>query len=377
MHAAAQGLHPSALHYDPDMPDAHALARSLPKVLLHEHLDGSLRVATLFELLRERGLQVADDIPGLALWFERRAHAGSLTTYLQGFALTVEAMASPTALERVAFEAAEDALEDGCVLAEFRIAPLLFEAHGLAGEAVVEALLAGLARSALPSGLIVCSMRHLPEGESQRAARLALRYQGSGVVGFDLAGAEAGHPPGDHASALALCRDAGLALTLHAGEADVAERVVDAMHLGARRVGHGVRLVDALQDPERRALVDEVLAGDIHLEVCPTSNVHTGAAASIPEHPITALWRAGLSLSYHTDNRLMSRITHSSEATALLQHTPLYLADLLSMGREAARHSFLGATARAAATAHIDAWGASHDPLAQQPPLHLTPPRSR
>ena len=112
-------------------------------------------------------------------------------------------MATPAALERVAFEAAEDARADGCVLAEFRIAPLLFEAHGVPGEAAVEALLAGLARSALPSGLIVCAMRHLPESETVRAAQLALRYQGRGVVGFDLAGAERGHPPADHARALA------------------------------------------------------------------------------------------------------------------------------------------------------------------------------
>jgi adenosine deaminase len=354
VHASAQGL-----HYDPAMVDAHALARSMPKVLLHEHLDGSLRVSTLFELLLERGLQPpAADVPGLAHWFGERAHAGSLTEYLQGFALTVAAMASPAALERVAFEAAEDALADGCVLAEFRIAPLLFEAHGLAGDTAVEALLAGLARSALPSGLIVCSMRHLPASETERAARLALHYQGRGVVGFDLAGAEAGHPPGQHALALALCRDAGLPLTLHAGEADAAERVVEAVRLGAQRIGHGVRLVDALNDPLRRGLVDEVRTSGVHLEVCPTSNVHTGAAVSIAEHPITALWRAGLSLSYHTDNRLMSCITHSSEAQALLQCTQLTLADLLRMGLQAAQHSFLDASIRQAAGDQLKAWAA-------------------
>ena len=260
----------------------------MPKVLLHEHLDGGLRVATLFDLLHARGMQVpATDTAGLAAWFDARAHAGSLTEYLQGFALTVAAMASPDAMQRVAFEAAEDAMAEGCVLAEFRIAPLLFEAHGVSGEATVEALLAGLARSALPSGLIVCAMRHLPQAETIRAARLALRYQGRGVVGFDLAGAEIGHPPAEHDRALALCRDAGLALTLHAGEADGAERVLDAMRLGARRIGHGVHLADALADPSRRHLVDEAIGRDVHLEVCPTSNVHTGAAISIARHPIT------------------------------------------------------------------------------------------
>jgi len=339
------------------MNDAVCVARSLPKVVLHDHLDGSLRVETLFELLAERGLAApAANVAGLAQWFDARAHAGSLTEYLRGFAMTVSAMASQSGLERVAFEAAEDARLDGAVLAEFRIAPLLFEAHGLDGDNVVESLLAGLARSALPSGLIVCAMRQLPESETLRAAQLALRHRGRGVIAFDLAGAEAGHPPGDHARALALCRDAGLPLTLHAGEADAAERVIEAVHLGAARIGHGVRLVDALADPRRRALVDEVRARNVHLEVCPTSNLHTGAADSLAEHPITPLWRAGVSLSYHTDNRLMSRISHSSEALALLQHTPLTSVDLLQMGLQAAEHSFLAGPIRELARTQLLNW---------------------
>ncbi len=335
-------------------------ARALPKVLLHEHLDGSLRVATLLDLLRQRGLQPpAPDVNGLNRWFDDNAHAGSLEKYLEGFALTVAAMASPAALHRVAFEAAEDAAQDGAVLAEFRIAPLLFEAHGISGEAAIEALLQGLQDSpALPlhqrSGLIICAMRHLPPSETQRAARLALRYQGQGVIGFDLAGAELGHPPAEHAAAVKLARDGGLALTLHAGEADAAERVLEAGRLGAQRIGHGVRLVDALHDPERGHLVDEAIALGLHLEVCPTSNVHTGAATSIASHPITALWRAGVSLSYHTDNRLMSRIDHSHEAQALLRHTPLSAADLLTMARQAAQHSFLPDAQRQAALLAIE-----------------------
>ena len=339
------------------MKDAASVARSLPKVVLHDHLDGSLRVETLFELLAERGLRApAADVAGLAQWFDARAHAGSLTEYLRGFAITVAAMASCAGLERVAFEAAEDARLDGAVLAEFRIAPLLFEAHGLDGDSVVESLLAGLARSSLPSGLIVCAMRHLPESETVRAAELALRHHARGVIAFDLAGAEAGHPPGDHARALARCRDAGLPLTLHAGEADAAERVVEAVRLGAARIGHGVRLVDALTDPARSAFVDEVRSRNVHLEVCPTSNLHTGAAGSLATHPITALWRAGVSLSYHTDNRLMSRISHSSEAQALLQQTPLTTLDLLQMGLQAAAHSFLAAPLRDQARAQLLNW---------------------
>jgi adenosine deaminase len=333
---------------------------SLPKVLLHEHLDGSLRVATLFELLHARALPCpAADPEALGRWFDEHAHAGSLVEYLRGFDLTVAAMATPAAQERVAFEAAEDARADGCVLAEFRIAPLLFEAHGLSGQASVEALLAGLRRSALPCGLIVCAMRHLPPEQTLHAARLALAYKDQGVIAFDLAGAERGHPPGDHAAALNAARDGGLPLTLHAGEADEAERVIDALRLGAARIGHGIRLADAIGDPQRSALIDEARERGAHFEVCPTSNVHTGAATSIAEHPITALWRAGLSVGVNTDNRLMSRITLNGECEALLAQTPLTLHDLVRMQREAAQHSFLGAAAKAAALAALDRYGAS------------------
>lgn len=330
---------------------------ALPKVLLHEHLDGGLREQTLLDLLAARGLPCpAPDAAALGRWFDARAHAGSLVEFLRGFDLTVAAMASLPALERVAFEAAEDARADGCVLAEFRIAPLLFEAHGLAADAVVEALVAGLRRSPLPSGLIVCAMRHLPPTETLRAAQLAIDWQGRGVIAFDLAGAEFGHPPGEHHEALMRVRDAGLALTLHSGEADAAERVLEAARLGATRIGHGVRLADAIGDPARQALVDEAISRGIHLEVCPSSNVHTGAARSIAEHPIVALWRAGVSLSFHTDNRLMSRTSASQEADHLLTQTPLAVDDLVRMELEAVRHSFLGSDARAVARRAIEAW---------------------
>jgi adenosine deaminase len=337
--------------------------RAMPKVVLHDHLDGGLRTATLIELLRERGLGApAPDLAGVEAWFQRHAHAGSLAAYLQGFALTVAAMATPEAMARVAFEAAEDALADGVVLAEFRIAPLLFERFGVGGDAVVEALLQGLARSRLLSGLIVCSMRHLPPEETERAVRLALRWHGRGVIGFDLAGAELGHPPGEHARALGLARDAGLPLTLHAGEADGPRRVLEAVRLGARRVGHGVRLVDALHDPALAELLEEVKASGVHLEVCATSNVHTGAAASIAAHPIRALWRAGLSLSFHTDNRLISCITHSGEALRLMRQAGLTPGELFDMTTAALEHSFLPAAVRETARQALRTGGAAWRP---------------
>jgi adenosine deaminase len=235
---------------------------------------------------------------------------------------------------------------------------LLFEPYGVAPEAAVEALLAGLGRSALPAGLILCAMRHEPAAASERVAALAVRDREQGVIAFDLAGAEHGHPPGEHASALRLARDAGVALTIHAGEADAGERVLEAVRLGARRIGHGVRLADLLGTPAGDAAVAELKERGVHLEVCPTSNVHTGAAASIAAHPITALWRAGLSLSFQTDNRLMSQITHGSEAAALLRETPLAIGDLLDMALQAAAASFLPEAARASARSALLAWAA-------------------
>ncbi len=357
-------------------PDLLRQAQRLPKVLLHEHLDGGLRVATLLALLRERGIAApAQDEEALAAWFDARAHAGSLDEYLRGFALTVAAMATPEALERVACEAAEDARTDGCVLAEFRIAPLLFEPYGVGGDAAVAALLAGLSRSVLPCGLIVCAMRQESGAQIERAAELALRWhalplsgvpgQQARVVGFDLAGPEAGWPASRHAALLHRVRDAGLGLTLHAGEADAGERVLEAARLGAQRIGHGVRLVDLIAGPglatqadaaRAAAVLAELRQRGVHLEICPTSNLHTGAAASIALHPIHALWRAGVSLSFHTDNQLMSRVDHSTEAARLVQ-AGFGWGDLLQMGLDAAEASFLPQSARQNAIRTLQAWG--------------------
>jgi len=277
----------------------------------------------------------------------------------------VAAMATPEALARVAFEAAEDALAEGCVLAEFRIAPLLFEAHGVPGEVAVAAMLRGLSQSALPSGLIVCAMRHESDAQITRAADLAIACHqqpalrgAAQVVGFDLAGPEAGWPAQRHAALLARVRQAGLGLTLHAGEADVGDQVLQAARLGASRVGHGVRLADLIDAPGAPALLAELRARGLHLEICPTSNLHTGAAASLAVHPIHALWRAGLSLSFHTDNRLMSRVDHSTEAARLVQ-AGFSWSELLQMGLDAAGASFLPAGVRDTAQARLRAWAAA------------------
>ena len=333
---------------------------ALPKVLLHEHVDGGLRPATLLALCRARGIAVpADDAPALAAWMQANADSGSLERYLRGFGLTVDAMASSAACERVAFEAAEDARHDGCVLAEFRMAPLLLESHGMPGEAVVEALVAGLARSPLACGLIVCAMRTDSPAETLRAADLAARYAGRGVIGFDLAGAERGHPPTPHAAAFARARDAGLGLTCHAGEADSGARVLEAAALGATRIGHGVHVMLGATPAQTGAWVGAARALGLHFEVCPTSNVHTGAVASLAAHPIKAMLEAALSVSCSTDNRLMSGVTLSGELAAIHDRPGLSVAQIVQLMRDGAGASFLPASDREAAVQALDAWDAA------------------
>jgi adenosine deaminase len=179
-------------------------------------------------------------------------------------------------------------------------------------------------------------------------------------VGFDLAGAEQCHPPQDFADALAIARDAGVPITLHAGEADAAERVLEAAELGATRIGHGVRLVDWLDSTEGRERLDEVRERGLHLEMCPTSNVNTGAVRSLAEHPMAALWHAGISLSYHTDNPLMSCTTMTAEADVLVRQLGLGRTDLQAMAREAAKRSFLPDTLRAQALSRLGDEAAAH-----------------
>ncbi|MEO8385963.1 MAG: adenosine deaminase, partial [Betaproteobacteria bacterium] len=329
----------------------------LPKVLLHEHLDGGLRPQTLFELCGQHNVAMpASTANDLATWLLANSHSGSLERYLTGFGLTVAAMASVSACERVAFEAAEDARLDGCVMAEFRMAPLLLEPFGMSGEAVVEALLRGLKRSALPSGLIVCAMRTDSPEITARSALLAAQYRDHGVIGFDLAGAERGFPPTLHRAAINMARDAGLGITLHAGEADVGSRVLEAAALGATRIGHGVHIMHAPDAARQQQWLEEARRHKLHFEVCPTSNVHTGVSTSVATHPLRAMVEAGLSVSVSTDNRLMSGVTLSGELAAVHTRNGVSLGRLGQTMRDAANASFLPAEVRATALAALGAW---------------------
>ncbi len=354
-------------------PGNDAFWRAIPKVLLHEHLDGGLRPQTLLDLCQQKNISLpANTPPAVARWLQGNAQSGSLERYVAAFAPTVAAMGDAAACERVAFEAAQDALSDGCVLAEFRMAPLLLEPHGLASEAAVEALVAGLQRSGLACALIVCAMRTDSAAQVERAARLAARYAGQGVVGFDLAGGERGFPATQHRRAIDLAREAGLGITLHAGEADDGARVLEAIALGATRIGHGVQIAMGEGAQERMAQVAAMTVATtgsmaasgvtaqagrtVHFEVCPTSNTHTGVCQHLSEHPLPAMWAAGLELSIHTDNRLVSGVTHSQELANVHYALGWPLAAIAPSMRSAVRASFLSTAAREAAMARISAW---------------------
>jgi len=303
-----------------------AQIRQAPKVLLHDHLDGGLRPATVIELAQEHGYQAlpTTDPDDLATWFTSGAARGDLVLYLEGFAHTVGVMQTADALERVAFECAEDLADDGVVYAEIRFAPEQHLEGGLTLDEVVEAVLAGFRRGvegrALTVGVLLSAMR--TAANSVEIAELALRHRDAGVVGFDIAGSESGSPPTRHLDAFRHIAEANHHITIHAGEAFGLPSIWEAVQLcGAERLGHGVRIVDDIQ---RRG--DGVILGRlasfirdrrVPLEMCPTSNVNTGAAASLAEHPIDLLKRLRFRVTVNTDNRLMSGVSMTSELLAM------------------------------------------------------------
>jgi adenosine deaminase len=306
--------------------------RAAPKVLLHDHLDGGLRPATVIELARKIGYQRLPTTDSLELgrWFTRGADRKSLELYLDGFEHTVAVMQTPEGIERVAAECAEDLAADGVVYAEVRFAPELSTQGGLDLDAVMTAWLAGFrqgsaaaaaAGHAIEIRAIVTAMRQF--ARSVEIAELSVRHRDRGVVGFDIAGPEAGFPPSRHLDAFQLIHRANFHVTIHAGEAFGLPSIWEALQwCGAERLGHGVRIVDDIQAGADGQLTMGRLATYVRdrrvpLEMCPTSNVHTGAVASIKDHPIDLLRRLRFRVTVNTDNRLMSDVTLSSEFETL------------------------------------------------------------
>lgn len=338
-------------------------ARHLPKVLLHDHLDGGLRVSTIIELADEIGWTLPSvDPPDLQAWFTAGADTNDILQYLATFEHTLAVMQTADHVERVAHEAVLDLANDGVVYAEIRFAPELHLEQGLALEDVVEAVTSGLRRGEADAAAggrhitvnaICCAMR--TEHRSLEIARLVDRLRSSDdkVVAFDLAGAETGFPPSLHAEALAFARSALLNITIHASEPPDLELISDALAHGAHRIGHGVRLrcdtnlvdasgADAVRETQLALgpLAQYVLDHQVHLEMAPTCNVQIGAVPSVAEHPIGPFLRAGFNVGYNTDNRLMSNVMPSSELHAIATAHHLTPAEIERLALNAMSSSF-------------------------------------
>ncbi|MCU0281735.1 MAG: adenosine deaminase [Acidimicrobiia bacterium] len=332
-----------------------AILQRLPKVVLHDHLDGGLRPATVLELAREQGYEGLPEstVEGLSRWFFQ-AGSATLVHYLEAFAQTVAVMQTAASLERVAHEAVLDLAADGAVYAELRFAPMLHLAGGLSPERVVDAVLAGCAagrrQTGIPVFVIACALRHLDD--SAAVATLAGQFAHRGVVGFDLAGPEAGFPASRHRAACRAATQAGLRLTLHAGEGAGVDSMADALGCGAERFGHGVRLIEDLTVRDGRVVGMGPVAAQIHarglaLEVCPTSNLHTGTFPSIEAHPVGLLHRAGFAVTLSPDNRLMSGTSMTAEFAQVVAHHGFTVEDLQTVSRRAAEAAFCDGATRA------------------------------
>ena len=330
----------------------HALKR-LPKVVLHDHLDGGLRPATILELAGQHGygdLPTSDSLE-LADWFHQSG-VGSLERYLRSFSHTIAVTQTAESLERVAFEAGIDLWDDGVRYAEVRFAPTLHTRKGLARQDVIEAVLEGFTRAAYTTGIflngIAVAMRD--DTDSEDVARAAIQFVDQGLVAFDLAGPEAGYPARDHQAACRIARAGGLGLTIHGGEGHGPESMAQAvLHCSADRIGHGVRIVEDLspgedvqikisptgasggsgfrfdhldvQDVELGPTARVVRDHRIVLEVCPKSNADTEATAAAAQHPLGLLVRLGFKVTLNTDNRLMSNVSMTDEfENAVVNH---------------------------------------------------------
>jgi adenosine deaminase len=336
-----------------------------PKVLLHDHLDGGLRPQTIVELAADSGHELPVENPErLGEWFVESAGSGSLERYLETFGHTVGVMQTGPALTRVARECVEDLAADGVVYAEVRYAPEQHLSHGLSLDEVVRAVQEGLeegAHAARAAGRpivvrqLLTAMRH--QARSREIAELAVRYRDDGVAGFDIAGAEAGYPPTRHLDAFEYLQRENAHFTIHAGEAFGLPSIWQAIQwCGADRLGHGVRIIDDISldgdgwhgGPADTAgtaklgrLASYVRDKRIPLELCPSSNVQTGAVRSITEHPIGPLARLRFRVTVNTDNRLMSGTSMSQEMRLLAAAFGYGLPDLRWFTLNAMKSAFL------------------------------------
>ncbi|HUQ18713.1 MAG TPA: adenosine deaminase [Gemmatimonadaceae bacterium] len=314
--------------------------RRLPKAELHCHLDGSLRPSTLLELAREYKVSIPRNDADALRDYMLVNDAETLEDYLARFEVTIAVLQTAEAIERVAYELGEDAAKDGVRYLEVRNAPILNSRHKLTAAEAIDAQLRGLARAEQDFGIvarsIVIALRQMSPMVSLEMAQLAVAYRDHGVVAFDLAGGELGNPASAHAFAFAYARENNLAVTVHAGEGDGAESVRQAVHTCcANRLGHATRLIE---DPSLTQYVNDRRIG---LEICLTSNVHTGAASSYEDHPLRKYFDRGMNVSLNTDNRLMSGTTLTDEYLYAAKYLDFTFDELCTLSLNGFESSFL------------------------------------
>ncbi|MFF9405174.1 adenosine deaminase [Streptomyces anandii] len=324
--------------------------RRLPKAVLHDHLDGGLRPATVIELADAVGHTLPTTDPDeLAAWYVEAAGSGDLVRYIATFEHTLAVMQTREGLLRTAEEYVLDLAADGVVYGEVRYAPELMVNGGLTLDEVVatvqEGLAAGMAKAAAAGtpvrvGTLLCGMRMFDR--TREIAGLAVAFRDAGVVGFDIAGAEDGFPPADHLAAFEHLRRESVPFTIHAGEAHGLPSIHQALQVcGAQRIGHGVRITEDIVDGKLGRLAGWVRDRRIALEMCPTSNLQTGAATSIAEHPVTALKDLGFRVTLNTDNRLVSGTTMTREMSLLVEQAGWTVADLRTVTVNAVKSAFI------------------------------------
>jgi adenosine deaminase len=292
--------------------DEAAYFRAIPKAELHLHLDGSVRPRTVFELAKHDGVPLpVNDPDRLVAHLEANERTASLVEYITYFELPIAVMQTVPGLERATYELCEDVAKDNVRYVEIRYGPWLHVQHGLSLTDVIRAVLAGWTRGkqdfGLEGGIIVTALRDMPPAQNLALAQVAGRFVSEGVVGFDLAGDEAGHPPILHQDAFRVARSLGLNITIHAGEAAGPESIRQAIAMGAVRLGHGVR---AVEDPEVIATIKE---NGVQLDMAPTSNAQTKAVRRLEEHPLRRFYRDGIKVTISTDSRTVSRTTLAEE----------------------------------------------------------------
>lgn len=328
------------------------MLKRVPKVELHDHLDGGLRISTILELAREYGVELPTwDAEELRAWFIRGCRQKSLALYLETFAITTAVMQTREALERVAYEAVIDLAAQNVVYAEIRFAPDIHTEKGLNLEEVVTAVLAGLDRgrkeTGMQYGLILCAMRNEKPEDTLTIAELAVAFSDRGVVAFDLAGDEYGHPPKKHINACQYIRSKNFNLTIHAGEAFGVESIWQAIQIcGAHRIGHGVRLVEDMhiegqQIMKLGSLSQFILDRRIPMEMCISSNVDTGAVESYEKHPFPIFFKNNFRVFLSSDNPLMSDTTITKELQIAVEKYGLSFRDVEKITLNAMKSAFI------------------------------------